>query len=91
MNLPTTRQELCNRMDQGETFDLLLFYGHKQPESGVDKSCFSQWFAREFSVDGIPYPTAEHWMMAEKARLFDDVSAETRKSSASTKTWQISY
>ena len=23
-------------------------------------------------LDGLPYPTAEHWMMAEEARLFDD-------------------
>lgn len=72
MSLPTTRQQLCDRMDLGETFDLLLFYGHKPPKSGVDKSCFSQWFVREFSVDSISYPTAEHWMMAEKARLFGD-------------------
>jgi predicted NAD-dependent protein-ADP-ribosyltransferase YbiA (DUF1768 family) len=23
-------------------------------------------------VDGVSYPSAEHWMMAEKARLFGD-------------------
>ena len=32
----------------------------------------SQWFESPFSVDGCHYPTAEHWMMAEKARLFGD-------------------
>lgn len=25
-----------------------------------------------FTVDGVPYPSAEHWMMAGKARLFGD-------------------
>ena len=49
-----------------------MFYGHKAPAEGVDTSCFSQWFYRTFDVDGQAYPTAEHWMMAEKARLFED-------------------
>ena len=25
-----------------------------------------------FVVENVPYPTAEHWMMAQKALLFDD-------------------
>ncbi len=29
-----------------------------------------------FVVDGLLYPTAEHWMMAEKARLFGDEESE---------------
>jgi ribA/ribD-fused uncharacterized protein len=33
---------------------------------------FSQWNRRTFTIAGIDYPTAEHWMMAEKARLFED-------------------
>jgi len=34
----------------------------------------SQWFddGTAFVVDGIAYQTGEHWMMVEKARLFDD-------------------
>jgi ribA/ribD-fused uncharacterized protein len=49
------------------------FYGHtaKKPHV-VDKSCFSQWFIAPFVCDGITYRTAEHFMMAEKARLFGD-------------------
>ena len=31
--------------------------------------------AAEFDVDGVTYATAEHFMMAEKARLFDDDEA----------------
>lgn len=38
----------------------------------MGKTCLSQWFPSRFEVDGVPYPTAEHWMMAEKARLFRD-------------------
>jgi predicted NAD-dependent protein-ADP-ribosyltransferase YbiA (DUF1768 family) len=32
----------------------------------------SQWFDASFEIDGIHYQTAEHYMMAEKARLFED-------------------
>ncbi len=31
---------------------------------------FSQWYPAAFEVDGERYATAEHYMMAEKARLF---------------------
>lgn len=56
-----------------QSFKYLFFWGHTPKQEGViDKSCFSQWFPASFEVDGITYPTAEHFMMAEKARLFHD-------------------
>ena len=42
----------------------------------MSKSCFSQWFPSKFELDGIKYPTAEHYMMGSKARLFNDIDAE---------------
>lgn len=72
MNLPHNINQLRQRWQSGDRFEFFLFYGHKPPLTGVDASCLSQWFVREFSIDGQRYPTAEHWMMAEKARLFDD-------------------
>ena len=43
------------------------------PKDGsVGKSCLSQWYPATFEIDGVTYPTAEHWMMAEKALLFGD-------------------
>jgi len=90
MSIPSNRDDLRERWANGERFTFLFFYGHKPPNKGVDDSCFSQWFARTFVVDGIIYPTAEHWMMAEKARLFRDeemldsiLSAETPKAAKS--------
>ena len=60
----------------GARFDYLLFWGHTPRSAGaVDKSCLSQWFPAAFSVDGMRYATAEHWMMAGKARLFGDDDA----------------
>jgi len=41
----------------------------------VGKECFSQWCEAGFTIDDIYYPSAEHYMMAEKARLFNDLPA----------------
>ncbi len=66
-----TLDELKKRVAAGEAFDYLFFWGHSQKDV-LTKACFSQWYPASFVVEGITYPTAEHWMMAEKARLFDD-------------------
>jgi ribA/ribD-fused uncharacterized protein len=51
----------------------LFFWGHQPSKDGtITKTCFSQWWQSPFIVEGIEYKTAEHWMMAEKARLFGD-------------------
>ncbi|MFK7774540.1 MAG: NADAR family protein [Saprospiraceae bacterium] len=51
----------------------LFFWGHQPSKDGsITSSCLSQWWLCEFVVDDILYKSAEHWMMAEKARLFQD-------------------
>ncbi len=51
----------------------VFFWGHKPPhDSSVNQACLSQWYPAPFMVNHIIYPTAEHYMMAEKARLFRD-------------------
>lgn len=51
----------------------LFFWGHTPDHEGaITKSCFSQWWESPFEVDGCIFPTAEHYMMASKARLFGD-------------------
>ncbi|PTT31879.1 NADAR family protein [Pseudomonas sp. HMWF021] len=64
--------DLCARFNNGEDLTFTFFWGHQRNKSGVGASCFSQWFEAEFTVDGHRYPTAEHFMMAEKANLFGD-------------------
>lgn len=64
---------LQEELERGVQLDFLFFWGHTQKKEGViDKSCFSQWYPSGFITDGINYLTAEHWMMAKKALLFDD-------------------
>jgi ribA/ribD-fused uncharacterized protein len=51
----------------------LFFWGHQpQPDGSVGKGCFSQWWPAKFTVDGVMYPSAEHFMMTAKALLFGD-------------------
>ena len=58
---------------QEKSIKFLFFWGHQPLKNNeIGKSCFSQWFVRAFENEGIVYKTAEHWMMAEKARLFND-------------------
>jgi len=68
--------QLCDFLDRGGRASYVLFWGHSAPkDKSVNKACFSQWFGAPFAIDGVRYPTAEHYMMAEKARLFGDAAA----------------
>ncbi len=68
-----TRKEIEKLHQAGKKLKYLFFWGHRAHPSGeTTSSCFSQWWNSSFEVGGIVYPTAEHWMMAEKARLFND-------------------
>lgn len=68
-----TKQQIIERYQQGEQIKYLFFWGHQPAKNGqVSKSCFSQWWEQSFTIDKIEYKSAEHWMMAEKARLFND-------------------
>ncbi|SCK52719.1 NADAR family protein [Streptomyces sp. WMMB 322] len=71
--------ELAERAARGERFKYLYFWGHRPRRDGsVGKGCLSQWWPSPFEAEGVEYATAEHWMMARKARLFGDEEAERR-------------
>ena len=67
---------LLAQLAQGTRIKYLLFWGHQPSQDGtITKSCLSQWWLADFVVAGITYRSTEHWMMAEKARLFNDDKA----------------
>lgn len=66
---------LLERIGAGERIKWLFFWGHTASSGAVGKECLSQWYPSDFEIGGIRYATAEHWMMAEKARLFGDEDA----------------
>lgn len=66
-----TLQYIIERFQEKEKLDFLFFWGHTVKDQ-ITKSCFSQWFPIQFEENGILYKTAEHYMMAGKAKLFND-------------------
>ena len=48
----------------------LFFWGHTAKDASVGKHVLSQWWPAAFVINGQQFRTAEHYMMAEKARLF---------------------
>lgn len=73
MSEPRSRQELEERQAAGESFKYLFFWGHQPlPTGEIGAGCLSQWWPADFEVEEQHYRSAEHFMMAEKARLFDD-------------------
>ncbi|WP_437069789.1 NADAR family protein [Streptomyces sp. enrichment culture] len=74
-----SREALIEAVRAGERVKYLHFWGHRPlPDGRVGASCLSQWWPSPFTVDGVEYATAEHWMMAAKARLFADAEGERR-------------
>ena len=68
---------LKNNFNQNHPIEFIYFWGNKNKNDGlIGKQCLSQWYLSSFNVNGIEYPTAEHYMMAEKARLFNDPISE---------------
>lgn len=53
-------EDLRRRYHAGAKLTFVNFRGYQPGKHGVTASCFS----------GQRYPTAEHYLMAEKARLF---------------------
>lgn len=72
-------EDLLKAVSDGVRPRYLFFWGHQPLPSGeIGKSCFSQWWSATFTIDGISYSSAEHFMMAEKARLFGDVDVRAQ-------------
>lgn len=71
-------EDLVSRYKAGEPLEYVFFWGHQASKKGVTAACFSQWYLAPFEVEGQPYISAEHYMMAEKAALFGDQETRAR-------------
>lgn len=65
------KDDLIKAIQNGLTPKYLFFWGH-QGNKDIGKNCLSQWYIAQFELDKVIYPSTEHYMMAEKARLFKD-------------------
>jgi ribA/ribD-fused uncharacterized protein len=71
---------LLKETRSGKRVKYIFFWGHRPRKDGqIGKQCFSQWWPCSFEIDGIKYPSAEVYMMAEKARLFGDEKILNKK------------
>lgn len=53
--------------------EMLFFWGHHpEKDDSVGRGCLSQWWQGGFESYGVRYCCAEQYMMAQKARLFED-------------------
>ncbi|GIF05216.1 NADAR family protein [Actinoplanes siamensis] len=76
---PRTVAELIALTASGQPVKYVWFWGHTPSRGGgVSASCLSQWSPESFTVDGIRFATAEHYMMWRKATLFADLPSAER-------------
>lgn len=68
------RSLIARRYRAGEQLHYVFFSGHTVTNP-LGKTCMSQWYPCDFTVEGITYHTAEQYMMARKALLFGDDEA----------------
>jgi hypothetical protein len=73
-----SRDGLLGAITNGWEPEYLLFWGHTPRGPGIGKHVMSQWWPARFVIGGIGYASAEHCMMAEKARLFGDEESRAR-------------
>ena len=78
-NIETLKTEI----EKGSQFEYLFFWKPIPRTDGlIGKEYLCQWWATPFEIEGVVYPSTEHFMMGEKARLFGDM--ETRRIILST-------
>lgn len=83
----TSNEELIEVYSNNYNIKYTFFWGHtRAKDHAITKSCFSQWYEVEFKLNGVVFKTTEQYMMAEKAKLFNDsiileqiMSADTTK------------
>jgi hypothetical protein len=62
-----------------EPVKYLFFWGHRpQHDGSIGAGCLSQWWPAEFTVEGVRFASAEHYMMWRKAIMFGDTAMAGR-------------
>lgn len=78
-DMPRTVDDLLALRRSGGRIKYVFFWGHRpQHDGSIGTGCLSQWWPSAFTVDGVRFATAEHYMMWRKALLFGDGEAAGR-------------
>ena len=66
-------KDLKQDFQKGRSIKYLFFWGHQPSNDGsITKACLSQWWMADFKIETDTYCCMEQYMMAEKAKLFED-------------------
>lgn len=65
-------QILKKILAENSDIPIIYFWGHTPNPKKITAACLSQWYDCYFEIDGIVYHTTEQYMMATKAKLFND-------------------
>lgn len=65
-------EAVIQQYKQESRLKYVFFWGDTEQGNEVTKACLSQWYSSIFTVEGTVYKTAEQYMMAQKALLFND-------------------
>lgn len=66
-------EQIQKDFSKGKKLKYIFFWGHHPSTDGrIIKSCMSQWWKSSFTIEKDTYCCMEQYMMAEKARLFND-------------------
>lgn len=65
--------QIQSRYSKGEDLEFMFFFGHQIAKDGnLTHACLSQWWVTDFFEFIDTFCCMEQYMMAEKARLFND-------------------
>lgn len=82
--LPRSAGEAMEMERSGHPMRFLFFWGNQRERDGnIGRGCLSQWWEQPFSAEGYTFLSAEHYMMAHKAWLFEDNETAERILAAS--------
>ncbi|GAA3949680.1 NADAR family protein [Actinoplanes auranticolor] len=82
--VPGNVEDVIELTRAGRRLKYVFFWGHRpQRDGSIGTGCLSQWWPSAFTVDGVRFSTAEHYMMWRKALLFGDEETAHRIVAAS--------
>ena len=61
------------KFDNQEKIKYIFFWGHRaQKDGSIGMGCLSPWWEQSFEKENLVFKSAEHFMMYQKAILFED-------------------
>ena len=62
------------KLSKVQSLTYTFFYGSHKEYKTINESCFSQFYPITFNVNNVTYNSTEQYMMASKAKLFNDIT-----------------